>query len=147
VNRFSRWNLRIYAALMYFYPGDLRRGFGPEMLEAFSRDLASEGAVRVWRITLLEVIRIAFPAWLQIPSVAVPALSSAAVVLSQLPLLIMTIPEEARPGAPTPLDALVALAIIATATALTSFVAVYPWKRAHIVSLEIGRSSCLKRAI
>lgn len=148
--RFLRWSLRAYRRLLILYPDDLRRDFGQEMLEAFAQDLSAEcaargvkGATRVWRITLREAIRIGLPAWLQIPSVAVPALSAAAVVVSQSPLLIMTIGREAplrfHPGDATPLDALYALAIDAVVTALTSFVAVYPWKRASLISLDISR--------
>ena len=140
--RFLCLSQRAYRALLILYPEDLRRDFGPEMLEAFANDLSDgyaacgfKGAVRVWRITLGEVIRIAFPAWLQNPAVAVSALSSAAAIVSQSPLLIMTV--RRRPGAPTPLDALVAVAIGASITALTSFVAVHRWKRANLVTLDL----------
>jgi hypothetical protein len=148
MTRFLRWSLRAYRGLLILYPDDLRRDFGPEMLEAFGHDLAVEcagrsirGVLRVWRITLRELIHIALPAWLQTPAVAVAALSTAAAIISQSPLLIVTIQREAaiRPGDATPLDALFAVAIAASITALTSFVAVYPWKRASLMSLGIGR--------
>ena len=147
-HRFIRWNLKAYRSLLMLYPDDLRRNFGEEMLEAFAHDLSAEcaargikGAIRVWRISLREVIKLGLPAWLQIPLVAVPALSAAAVIVSQSPLLIMAIRREAqlsfRRGDATPLDALCAVAIDAVITALISFVAVYPWKRARIISLGI----------
>jgi hypothetical protein len=147
--RFFRWSLRAYRSLLILYPEDLRRAFGPEMLEAFEYDLSAEcaargisGAIHVWRITLREVVRIGFPAWLQIPAVAVPALSAAALIVSQSPLLIMTIRRAAqlnfRPGEATPLDALLAIGIEAATTALTSFAVVYRWKRASLISLSLS---------
>jgi len=138
MTRFFRWSPRAYRSLLILYPEDLRRDFGQEMLEAFAQDLSAErsigGIVRIWRITLRELIRIGFPAWLQIPAVFVPALSAATVVVSQSPLLIMSF----RPGGATPLDALVAVTIEAAVAALTSFVAVHRWKRASLISLRIG---------
>jgi hypothetical protein len=81
MTRFLRWSLRTYRSLLVLYPEELRRDFGPELLEAFEYDLTVEcaarsvkGAIRVWRITLREVIQIGFPAWLQIPAVVVAAL-------------------------------------------------------------------------
>ncbi len=142
MTRFLPWSLRTYRLLLLLYPDDLRRDFGSEMLEAFADDLSVEcaargvkGAIRIWRITLCEVIRIGFPAWLQIPAIAVPALSAATVFVSQSPLLILAI--RRGTGDTTPLDALVGLAIGAAVSALTSFVAVYRWKRAGIISLGI----------
>ena len=145
-----RWSLRAYRNLLILYPDDLRGDFGPEMLEAFAQDLlvactarSIKGAIRVWRITLHELIRIAFPAWLRNPAVAVPVLSAATALVSQSPLLIMTIRRAAqmslRPGDATPLDALFALALGAIITALTAFVAVYRWKQASLISLGIDR--------
>lgn len=148
MTRFLRWSLRAYRSLLILYPDDLRRDFGPEMVEAFERDLSVEcaarsikGAIRVWRITLREVIQIALPAWLQIPAVAVAALSAGTVIASQSPLLIMTIRRGAlsfRPDDATRVDTLFALAIEVAVTALTSFIAVYRWKRASLISLGLG---------
>ncbi len=104
--RFLRWSLRAYRSLLILYPDDLRRDFGPDMLEAFEHDLCAagsiKGAIRVWRITLRESIRIGLPAWLQIPAVAVPAISAAMVFVTQSPLLIMTVvgKEDAPPLCP-----------------------------------------------
>jgi hypothetical protein len=134
MTRFFHWSLRAYRGLLVLYPEDLRRDFGADMLEAFANDLEVGGPVRVWRIALREVIHIGLPGWLGIPAVAVPALSVAAVVVSQSPLLIVSF----RPGGATPLDALVAVAIEAAVAALTSFVAVHRWKRARPISLDIG---------
>src|SRR5580700_7565128 len=81
--RILDWSLRAYRRLLVLYPANLRRDFGAEMLEAFEHDLSSEcamhgikGAIRVWRITLRETLRIGLPAWLDIPAVAVPVISS-----------------------------------------------------------------------
>ncbi|HEX4135862.1 MAG TPA: hypothetical protein VHY84_14705 [Bryobacteraceae bacterium] len=148
MTRLLRWSLRAYRGLLIVYPDNLRRDFGPEMLEAFTSDLSSEcaahgirGAIRVWRITLREVIRIALPALLRTPAVVVSGLSAAACFISQSPLLIMTIRREAQrsllPGDATSLDAVLALAIGAAITALTSFVVVHRWKRTNLLSLDI----------
>jgi hypothetical protein len=137
-----RWSLKAYRSLLILYPDDLRRDFGSEMLETFAQDLAGEyaahsikGSVRVWRIALRETIRIALPAWLQIPAVAVPAIASSLAFVTQSPLLIMTV---LRKEDATPLNALCAIAIGAAITALTAFVAVHRWKRASLISLDIG---------
>jgi hypothetical protein len=148
--RFFSWNLRAYRGLLTLYPDGLRRDFGAEMLEAFAYDLSAacvargmKGAIHVWRITLRETIRIGLPVWLQTPAVAVPVLSAAGALVSQSPLLIVAIRRETQlgfhPGDTTPVDALVALAIGAVITALTSFVAVYRWKRAHLICLDIDQ--------
>jgi hypothetical protein len=148
MTRFLRWSLRAYRTLLIVYPDDLRRDFGQEMLEAFEHDLSVEcgahsikGAIRVWRITLREAIRIGLPAWLQIPAVAVPALSAATAIVSQSPLLIMAMRREAQPGfhaGHAIIDALVAISIEAAITAVTSFVAVYRWKRDRLIILNLG---------
>jgi hypothetical protein len=140
--RFLRWSLSAYRSLLIVYPDDLRRDFGPEMLEAFEQDLSAvcaarsiKGAIRLWRITLRESIRIGLPAWLRIPAVAVPAISAAMAILTQSPLLIMTV---VRKENATPLYALSAIAIGAAITALTSFVAVHRWKRTSLIALNLG---------
>jgi hypothetical protein len=133
--QFLRWSLRAYRRLLILYPDDLRRDFGPDMLEAFADSLVVDRAVRAWRIALCEVIRIGLPGWLRNPAVAVPTLSATGTILVQSPLLMVSF----RPGGTTPLEALVAVAIGATVAALTSFVAVHRWKQANLVSLDIGR--------
>jgi hypothetical protein len=130
-----RWSLRAYRGLLILYPDDLRRDFGPEILEAFAHDLSELGVFRVWRITLREAIHIALPACLRIPAVAVPALATAATIVTQSPLMILTV---LRKEDATPLYALSAIAIGAALTAVTSFVAVYRWKRAERISLGLG---------
>ena len=145
---FQSWSLRAYRGLLILYPDGLRREFGSEMLEAFAHDLSDEcaargikGAIRVWRIALRETIRIGFPLWLEIPSVIVPVLSAAAALASQLPLLIVAIrrstPMSLRLGDIATRDTLIALSIDAAVTTLTSFVAVYRWKRANLITLNI----------
>jgi hypothetical protein len=158
MTRFLRCSLRVYRSLLIVYPDDLRRDFGAEILEAFAHDLSAEcaargikGGIGVWRTALRETIRIGLPAWVQIPAVAVPAIASAMALVTQSPLLILTVQRQARlssgPGDATPLDALFALAIEVAVTALTSFAAVYRWKRASLISLDLGSSSCSKPAI
>jgi hypothetical protein len=158
MTRFFRWSLKAYRRLLTLYPEDLRREFGAEILEAFEDDLSAEcaarsigGAIRVWRIALDETIRIGFPAWRQNPALAVSAISTALAMVTQSPLLILSIRRATqlnlRPGDATPLDTLFALALGAALTALTSFVAVHRWKRANLISLGIDPSSCSKPAI
>jgi hypothetical protein len=149
MSRFLRWSVRAYHSLLILYPDDLRRDFGPEMLEAFMQDLSVEcaarsvkGAIRVWRITLRELIQIGFPAWLETPAVTVPAISSAMAIVWQSPLLIM-ISRRAHLslhfGDDATRYALAEIAVSAVVTALTSFVAVCRWKRASLISLGIGQ--------
>jgi hypothetical protein len=150
MTRFFRWSLHAYRAVLILYPEDLRRDFGPEMLDAFAEDLSNQcashrfkGGIRVWRVALAEVLAIALPAWLQVPAIAVPLLSAAASIVSQSPMLIMTIQRESqrisRPGDPTIRDALVAVATGAVITALTSFIAVYRRRGSGLLSLSIGK--------
>ena len=149
MTRFLRWSLSAYRRLLLLYPEDLCRDFGAELLEAFEDDLSVEcaahsisGTIRVWRIALCETIQIGLPAWSQNPAVAVPTISTAIALVTQSPLLILTIRRAAqlnlRPGDATPLDTLFALALGAVLTALTSFVAVHRWKRASLISLGLG---------
>ena len=136
MTRFFRWSLMAYRRLLMLYPEDLRRDFGAEMLEAFEDDLSVacaahniRGSIRVWRMALRETIQIGFPAWLQNPAVVVPAIATAIALVTQSPLLILTIRKATqlnlRPGDATPLDTLFALTLGAALTALTSFVAVH----------------------
>ena len=149
MTRFFHWSLKAYRRLLTLYPEDLRREFGAEMLEAFEDDLLAEcaahsirGTIRVWRIALHETIQIGLPAWRQNPALVVSAISTAIAVVTQSPLLILTIRRATqlnlRPGDATPLDTLFALALGAALTALTSFVAVHRWKRASLISLGLG---------
>jgi len=133
--RFLRWSLRAYQRLLALYPDDLRRDFGPDMLEAFANDLAAGRALRVWRIALRELIHIGLPAWVRTPAVAVPAISAAMAIVTQSPLVIMTVVR--KQDAP-PLYAVSAITIGTAITALTSFAAVHRWKRAGLISLDIG---------
>jgi hypothetical protein len=86
---------RIYAYLLTFYPEDLRRDHGAEMVFVFAEDLAAarceagiRGLLRVWRWTVGEFARIALPCWLSTSAVRVHAISLAVfvgMVLSLLP--------------------------------------------------------------
>lgn len=69
---------QIYSALLLLYPLDLRRQFGPEMVEVFSAqiDEASRragwlGEVRVWRCVAGETIRILASSHMQIIGISV----------------------------------------------------------------------------
>lgn len=135
------WSLRAYERLLLLYPENLRRDFAPDMLEAFAEDLGAArgtaGALRLWRGVLREVLHIAVPAWFEMPAVVVPVLSAVLVVASQSPLMVRA--ARLQPTGPTDLaDALVAVGIEAVVSALTSFVAIYRWKRARLVTLRIG---------
>jgi hypothetical protein len=145
MTRFFRWSLRAYRRLLMFYPDDLRRDFGTEMLEAFEDDLSAArsitGAIRVWRIALQETIQIGLPGWLQNPAVAVPAISAAMYIVTQSSLMLIirrATRLNLRRADASPLDTLFTLALFAALAALTSFVAVYRWKRASLISLDLS---------
>jgi len=68
---------RIYSWLVAFYPENLRRDFGEEMVQVFAeelRDPGLKGALRVWRRALAEFFRLAPPGWAANPAVRVPAI-------------------------------------------------------------------------
>jgi hypothetical protein len=76
---------RIYGWLVAFYPEDLRRDFGEEMVLVFAeelRDAGLAGTVRVWRRALVEFFRLAPPGWAANPAVRVPAIMLAFTVFS-----------------------------------------------------------------
>ncbi len=80
MTRLLDFSSRIYSRLLFFYPEDLRRDFGEEMVYAFSSDLAEAwsedramGAMWVWLCTLTELIRVGLPGQWENPRVAVPA--------------------------------------------------------------------------
>ena len=81
MSRFCQRSIWTYRAFLKFFPGELRAEFGAEMLEAFEEDLKFEyslrgvgGALRVWRVALLEVVGIGLPGCVQSTLVAVPLL-------------------------------------------------------------------------
>jgi uncharacterized membrane protein (UPF0182 family) len=142
MNRLLRLSLSVYERLLMAYPADLRRDFGPDMLEAFADDLRTArgigGFLCVWLTTLREVLAIAVPAWLEIPTVAVPLLSAAIVAASQSPLVVMAARRQLLTPYPILADALLGVGIGSAISALTSFVAIYRWKRAGFTTLRIG---------
>ncbi|HWE49499.1 MAG TPA: hypothetical protein VG273_06915 [Bryobacteraceae bacterium] len=149
MSRLCRGSLIAYRWLLVLYPDDLRRAFGSEMFEMFAHDLAAawaqqhiRGILRVWRLALRELIGIAGPGWLRIPAVSVPALSAIAVIVLDSPLLILAIRKQAEltlgPGDATFPQTVFAIGIAAALAALTSFIAVYRWKRGDLVSLALG---------
>lgn len=142
MNEFCMWSIRAYEALIQLFPDELRTEFGAEMREAFEEDLKLEsslrgvnGALRVWRIAFLEVIRIALPAWFRNPLLAVPLLSGCTNIVLQTPVIIVRICK----GSCSPLlgVTLVTVAVEAALTMLTAFVAVYPWKFSRTITLSL----------
>ena len=142
MNRLLRLSLAVYKWLLIAYPAELRRDFGPDMLEAFADDLRTArgmaGVLRVWRTTLREVIAIGLPAWLEMPTVAVPLLSAAIVAASQSPLIVMAARRQILTPQPVLADAMIAVGIESAIAAITSFVAIYRWKRAGLITLRIS---------
>jgi hypothetical protein len=72
----------VYRGMLRLYPTELRRDFGPEMMEVFADDLADgwrtcgfAGACLVWWCVLCEFFRIAIPHLRGNPIVAVPVTS------------------------------------------------------------------------
>ena len=128
-------SLRAYERLLILYPADLQRDFGADMMEAFGEDLAAAhgigGALRVWRSALREVMQIAVPAWCEIPAVMVPVLSAAIVAASQSPLIVLAARRQLLPN-------LIAVGIGSAIAAVTSFIAIYRWKRTGLITLRIG---------
>jgi hypothetical protein len=78
-------NTQIYGWLVGFYPADLRRDFGEEMVLVFAeelRDADAMGKARVWRRALGEFLRLAPSNWAAHPALRVPAISLAFAILS-----------------------------------------------------------------
>lgn len=78
-------NTRIYGWLVGFYPADLRRDFGEEMVLVFAEELRDAGfarAARVWRRALVEFFQLALPGWAAHPALRVPAIMLAFCALS-----------------------------------------------------------------
>ena len=89
---FLDWSSRIYGRILNLYPDDLRRDFGADMVLVFAEDLAAarreagvSGVIRVWRLALGEVFRLALPCHAESPAVVVPAISFA---LSLVPFTV-----------------------------------------------------------
>lgn len=71
---------RIYRWLVGFYPEDLRRAYGEEMVLVFGdelRDADFRGALRAWRRAIGEFFHLALPACMSTPAVRVPAITLA----------------------------------------------------------------------
>ena len=141
-----RRSLRAYERLLILYPEDLRRDFGADMMEAFAEDLAAArgiaATVGVWRSVLREFMRIAVPAWFEIPEVVVPLLSAVTVAFSQSPLILLAVRmkmlSDPADRSLIVTDSLIGIGIGAAVAALTSFVAIYRWKRAGLITLRLG---------
>jgi hypothetical protein len=76
---------RIYSRLLLFYPEDLRRTYGDEMVLVFAdelRDADLAGAIRTWRNALTEFVQLALPDSLSRPALRVPLIGVAFSILS-----------------------------------------------------------------
>jgi hypothetical protein len=90
---------RIYGWLVDFYPEDLRRDFGEEMVLVFEeelRDAGLAGAVRVWRRALVEFVRLALPNCVANPVLRVPAIMLAFCAFSMGTDLVLLYAKGAR---------------------------------------------------
>ena len=142
----SSISLQAYERLLILYPRDLRRDFAADMIEAFGEDLAAArsigGVLRVWRSALREVMQIAVPAWFEIPEVLVPLFSAAIAAASQSPLVVLAVRRQLLlnlpAGDPILADNLIGVGIASAISALTSFLAIYRWKRAGLITLRLG---------
>jgi len=70
-------NILLYAWLLNFYPGDLRREYGEEMKLVFADDLRCRGPLRVWWNALRDFLHVALPHTLSHPALRVPIIAAA----------------------------------------------------------------------
>jgi hypothetical protein len=149
MSHFLNWSVNAYRVILLGYPENLQRDFGPEMIEAFSYDLASEcarcgikGAVRIWRIALYEFLQLGLPGYLLKPSVAVPAISAMGTVFSLSFMLLLTLRSDhgmvRHWGGSIIAEAGLAVLLPALISALMSFVAVHKRKSETFLSLGLG---------
>jgi hypothetical protein len=130
MTRLLDFSSRIYSRLLFFYPEDLRREFGEEMVFAFSSDLAEAwsedqaiGAMCVWMCTLTELIRVGLPGQWENPRVAVPA----SAFLADMALNIACLLLGHGQASAIPANLLGGFVILGAVTALVSFaVVVFP---------------------
>ena len=153
----SGLSVKIYSGILLLYPPDLRRDFGPDIIELFAEDLDDArrrhrfaGVFRVWWCAVCEFWRIAWPAQRKSPALLVPAIAAAFNALS----LGATFAGELSHHRAMPNGALgETLAMIVCAclvTALTASVVVRTGK-VCVVSLELNSAGdgtpCSKSAI
>jgi hypothetical protein len=89
-----RLSCNLYGRMLIFYPRDLRRRFGSEMVEVFADQLSavaleqgSIGMLSLWCTALWELLSVAVPARLQSPTLiasTVSFLASSAMFLAIL---------------------------------------------------------------
>ncbi len=150
MNRFLRWSLEAYQALLSIYPEDLRRDFGAEMAEAFEQDLASEynagsltGIVRVWRMALREFLQIALVRQFENPLLAVPLLAALVSLASQTSILALALKRESalnsHVGGSIPAEVAIVVLLPSLITACAAFAAVRRRKNDHPISLGLTR--------
>lgn len=132
-----RFSLAAYGILLRFYPAELRREFGAEMLEMFAHDLAAAGgfksALQIWCVTLRETFDILVPQWWDTPEVAVPFLTTIVVLIANSPAIIISIQNRIT----TPLDALIGFSALCSLSALTAFFAICRWMRSGLIVLRL----------
>jgi hypothetical protein len=139
---------RLYAAVLPLYPPELRRDFGPEMVEAFAEDLAEAlqnrgltGGIRVWYGALSELLRIALPSQMQKPAVAVPCIIFALseTVMSGELMLAFSQKSAALAHGPMPLDMIPVLVLWPSSlAALTAVVAQWAGNRSLPAQLKVS---------
>ena len=149
MNHLLNWSANVYRVILLGYPQDLQRDFGPEMIEAFTHDLASEcaergvkGAVRIWRITLYEFLQFGLSRYFVEPSVAVPVITAVSTVFSLSSILILTLLSDHGKahhwGGSVIAEIGLAVLLPAFVSALMSFVAVHKRKSETFLSLGLG---------
>jgi hypothetical protein len=153
----NRLSMKVYSGILLLYPTDLRRDFGPDMIELFGEDLDDAwrkhrfaGVFRVWWCAVCEFWRIAWPEQRASPAFFVPAIAAAFNALS----LGATFAGELSHHAVTAKGAfgyeLAAIVCACLVTALTASVVVRTGK-VHVVSLELNSAGdgapCSKSAI
>jgi hypothetical protein len=146
---------RVYCRLLVYYPEDLRRDYGYEMIQVFAEDLdcarrdaGLPGMLRIWRFAVGEFIRFALPGRLATPTFRVPAIASA-VFVSIMAAQVSVLWRHA-PGVPPFFHTLgVALTLPVLLTPGISLLAVWACRGRQPVSLHLTQEPppCSKSAI
>ena len=146
---------RFYRSLLAFYPEDLRREYGAEMVLVFADDLACalrntglRGVLRVWRCAAAEFICFALPGRLSTPAFRVPAIASV-IFTSAMAAQIAALWRHS-PDVPRFFHALgVGLTLPVLGTPFIALLAVWACRGQRPVSLELRQENrpCSKSAI
>lgn len=145
-----RFSIRVYAVMLFLYPGELRRDFGAEILDVFREDLDNGSSYRgvtgiasVWACALREFFRIALPAYAENRRVAVPS------ILFALNETILTLPQKLIfAHQPMSLQFILGTALWPSLlAALTALVVVILGQQCPLFPLRLGPDSCSKSVI